>query len=85
MRLRSRLLSKSGVMRVSGVTKFYNYLNINSIFSVTRRNRPSYTTCCVVESCNNICLAISLLVEEDRVVNRCIHGAKRGQGAVNGR
>lgn len=85
MRLLSRTPSKNRVTRVTGVTKFYNSLNINNLVNVTRKNGQRYTTCYVVESCNNICPATSLLVEEDRVVNRCIHDAKWGQGAVNGR
>jgi hypothetical protein len=85
MRLLSRSLSKNRVTRVTGVTQLDNSLNTNNLVHVTRRNGPRYTTCYVVESCNNICPATSLLVEEDRVVNRCIHEAKRGQGAVNGR
>lgn len=85
MRLLSRPPFKNRVTRVTGVTKFYNSLNINNLSYVTRKNSQRYTTCYVVESCNNICPATSLLVVEDRVVNRCIHDAKRGQGAVNGR
>lgn len=85
MRLLSRPPSKNRVTRVTGVTKFYNSLNINNLVNATRKNGQRYTTCYVVESCNNICPATSLLVEEDRVVNRCIHDAKWGQGAVNGR
>jgi hypothetical protein len=85
MRLLIHPPQKNGVTRVTGVTKIDNSLNINNLYHVTRRNGQRYTTCYVVESCNNICLATSLLVEEDRVVNRCIHDAKRGQGAVNGR
>lgn len=85
MRLLSRPPSKNRVTRVTGVTQFDNSLNINNLARVTRRNGQRYTTCYVVESCNNICPATSLLVEEDRDVNRCIHDAKRGQGAVNGR
>lgn len=77
--------SKNGVTRVTGVTEPYNSLNIKSLSHVTRRNGQRYTTCCVLESCDNICPATSLLVEKDRVVNRCIHDAKRGRGAVNGR
>jgi len=85
MRLLSRPPSKNRVTRVTGVTQLYNSLNIKNLVPVTRRNGQRYTTCYVVESCNNICPATSLLVEEDRVVNRCIHDFKRGQGAVNGR
>jgi len=85
MRLLSRSLSKNRVTRVTGVTKPYNSLNKNNFIHVTRRNGPRYTTCYVVESCNNICPATPLLVKEDRVVNRCNDDAKRGQGAVNGR
>lgn len=85
MRLLSRPPSKNRVTRVTGVTQLDNSLNINNLDRVTRRNGQRYTTCYVVESCNNICPATSLLVEEDRDVNRCIHDAKRGQGAVNGR
>lgn len=77
--------SKNGVTRVAGVTKPYNSLNIKSLSHITRIDGQRYTTCCVVESCNNICPATSLLVEDDRFVNRCIHDAKRGQGAMNGR
>lgn len=85
MRLLIHPPQKNGVTRVTGVTKIYNSLNIKNLYRVTRRIGQRYTTGCVVESCNNICPATSLLVEEDRVVNRCIHDAKRGQGAVNGR
>jgi hypothetical protein len=85
MRLIIHPPQKNGVTRVAGVTQLDNSLNINNLLKVTRRNDQRYTTCYVVESCNNICPATSLLVEEDRVVNRCIHDAKRGQGAVNGR
>ena len=85
MRLLSRTPSKNGVTRVTGVAHAYNRLNIKVLTQVTRRNTQRHTTCYVVEPCNNIYPATSLLVEEDRVVNRCIHDAKRGQGAVNGR
>lgn len=85
MRLLSRSLSKNRVTRVTGVTKLDNSLNTKNFAHVTRRNGPGHMTCYVVESCNNICLATSLLVEKGRVVNRCIHDPKRGQGAVNGR
>lgn len=85
MRFLSHPPSKNRVTRVTGVTKLDNLLNINNLVHVTRKNGQRYTTCYVVESCNNICPATSLLVEEDRVVNRCIHDTKRGQGAVYGR
>jgi hypothetical protein len=85
MRLFIHPPQKNGVMRVTGVTPICNLLNLKGLSQVTRRNAQRYTTCYVVESCNNICPATSLLVEEDRVVNRGIHDAKRGQGAVNGR
>lgn len=76
---------KNGVTRVTGVTLICNLLNIKGLVHVTRRNAQRYTTCYAVESCNNTGPATSLLVEEGRVVKRCIHDAKRGQGAVNGR
>lgn len=85
MRLLIHPSQKNGVTRVTGVTNIYNSLNIKDLFLVTRRNGQRYTTGFVGKSCNNICPATSLLAEEDRVVNRCIHDAKRGQGAVNGR
>lgn len=85
MRLLSRPLPKNGVTRVTGVTQIENLLNIKHLAHATRINGQRYTTCYGVESCNNICPANSLLIEEDRVVNRCIHDAKQGQGAVNGR
>lgn len=85
MKLLIHSLPKNGVTRVAGVASTCNLLNIKGLAHVTRKNAQRYTTCYAVESCNNICPATSLLVEEDRVVNRCIHDAKRGQGAVNGR
>jgi len=85
MRLLSHPLLKNGVTRVTGVTPLCNSLNKKGLSKVTREITQRYTTCYVVESCNSIYPATSLLVEEDRVVKRCIHDAKRGQGAVNGR
>ena len=85
MRLLSHPLLKNGVTRVTGVTHACKLLNIKGLFHVTRENAQRYTTCYVVESCNNIYPAPSLLVEEARVVKRWIHDPKRGQGAVYGR
>ena len=76
---------KNGVTRVTGVTKTCKLLNIKGLARVTRRNAQRYTTCYAVESCNNTCPAISLLVEGALVVNRCIRYPQRGQGAVDGR
>lgn len=85
MRLLSHPLLKNGVTRVTGVTNNGNSLNIKELSQVTRQSTQRYTTCYVVESCNSFYPATSLLVEEARVVKRCIHDAKRGQGAVYGR
>ena len=85
MRLLIHPLQKNGVTRVTGVTQLDNSLNKNNLVHVTRRNGQHYTTCYVVESCNNICPATSLLVEKALVVKRWGHDPKRGQGAVYGR
>jgi hypothetical protein len=85
MRLLIHSTQKNGVTRVTGVTQLYNSLNINNLSHVTRRNDQRYTKCYVVESCNNIHPATSLLVEKALVVKRWIHDPKRGQGVVYGR
>lgn len=76
---------KNGVTRVTGVAITCKLLNIRDLSRATPKNSQRYTTCYAVESCNNTCPAISLLVEGALVVKRCIRYPQRGQGAVDGR
>lgn len=79
---RTRL--KTGVTRVSGVTKDHNHLNLFNLFRVTRIASELCSVCNVAESCNKTgtplpLVACSLLSRTERVA-RWLICANKGRG-----
>jgi len=79
---RTRL--KTGVTRVSGVTKYHNYLNLLDLFRVTRIASGLCSVCNVAESCNTTrnplpLVACRFLSRTERVA-RWLICANKGRG-----
>lgn len=80
----SRTLIKTGVTRVSGVTKDHNHLNLLGLFRVTRIASGLCSVCNVAESCNTTgnplpLVACRFLSRTERVA-RWLICANKGRG-----